>query len=86
MDRKFDAKDYQQNPGKYRLFSTAQIATHVFTQDGANDLPEGKHVAIAFRCEAPNPLYRRVEPVYHVTGDGIEPRDLYANALKNFVL
>lgn len=81
MDRKFDAKDYQQNPGKYRLFSTAQIATHVFTQDGEADLPEGKHVAIVFRCEAMNRLFRRVEPVYHVEG-----RDLYASALKNFVL
>ena len=79
----YDAKDFAAKPGKYRLFQTARIAKHVFTCDGEHDLPQGEHVGIEFRCEAFNPLYRRMEPVYHIKGKG---RDLYANALSDFVL
>ncbi len=83
MDRKYDPKDYAANPAKYRLFKTAQIATHLLTNNGEHDLQEGQFVAIEFRCEAPNPLYRRREPVYTIKGTG---RDLYANALMNLCL
>ena len=88
MDRKYDAKDYAQNPGKYRLFKTAQIACNVLTHNGAQDIPQGAHVAIEYHCEAFNALFRRKEPVYKVSGPAFkEPfRVLYANTLKNFVL
>lgn len=79
----YDAKDFAANPGKYRLFQTARIAKHVFTQNGDQDLKKGEHVAIEFRCEAFNALYRRTEPVYTIKG---KDRDLYANALGDFVL
>jgi len=82
-DSKYDAADFSQNPKKYELFQTAQIAANVFSHDGEQDLPEGKHVAIQYRCTAFNRLYRRNEPVYTIVGTG---RDLYANTLKNFVL
>lgn len=83
MNDKYDPKDYAQNPGKYRLFQTAQIAAHVFNHNGEQDLPEGQFVGIKFRCEAYQPMYRRMEPVYTIVGTD---RDLYANALMNFVL
>lgn len=79
----YDAKDFAANPGKYRLFQTARIAKHVFTHNGEHDLPEGEHVGIVFRCEAFNPMFRRMEPVYTIKG---KDRDLYANALGDFVL
>ncbi len=79
----YDPKDFAQNPGKYRLFKTAVIAKHILTCNGEHDLPQGQHVAIAYRFDALNPLYRRREPVYTIVGTG---RDLYANCLADFVL
>lgn len=78
---KYDHADFKANPDKYRLFSTAEIATHFFTENGADDLREGEIVAIKFRCVAPNRLRMRMEPVYTVKG-----RDVYASALRRFVL
>lgn len=83
MDRKFDLKDFQANPGKYELFKTAQIAAHIFTNNGEQDLAAGQYVGIKYRCSAFNRMYRRTEPVYTIIG---ADRDLYANALMNFVL
>lgn len=79
----YDAKDFAENPGKYRLFKTAVIAKHVFTENGEHDLREGQHVGIKFRCVNKNPLYRRYEPIYTIIGTD---SDLYANCLKDFVL
>jgi len=79
----YDAKDFEANPGKYRLFKTAIIAKHILTCNGEHDLPQGEHVGIEFTYEAFNPLYRRMEPVYCIKGTD---RYLYANALSDFVL
>lgn len=79
--RNYDPKDFAANPGKYRLFKTATLRTHVFTENGANDLSEGAIVALAYVGEAYNPLYRRNEPLYRV-GDNT----LYANAFTGFTL
>ena len=83
MDRKFDRADFESNPAKYELFRTAQIATHVFTNNGEHDLEQGQFVRIQFRCVAFNRLYRRNMPVYTIEGTG---RDMYANTLMNFTL
>jgi len=80
---KFDTKDYAANPGKYRLFQTARIASNVFTHNADNDLREGEYVGIKYFCDAYNKLYRRTEPVYHIIGKDC---DLYANALADFCL
>jgi hypothetical protein len=82
---RFDHKDFAANPAKYRLFRTARIASHIFTENGEHDLAEGTIVGITYRFDAYNAMYRRTEPVYTLTG--MSPhRDLYANALSNFVL
>jgi hypothetical protein len=87
---KYDPKDFAANPGKYRLFKTATIAKHIFTCDGDDDLSEGLHVGIEYRCEAFNKLFGRFEPVYTIIntehGKVSGQRDLYANTLMNFVL
>jgi hypothetical protein len=87
---RFNATDYQQNPGKYKAFKTAQIAENIVTHNGEHDLAEGTYVCIQYRCEAFNALYRRMEPVYTIlsTQHGYVDlrRDLYANSLMNFVL
>ena len=80
---RYDPKDYAANPGKYRLFRTARVATNMFTHDGVNDLRVGEHVAIEYRLSALNKLYRREEPVYTIVGKDC---DLYANALCDFCL
>lgn len=80
---RFRHADYLAHPAKYRLFKTATIAAHILTQNGEHDLPQGEIVAIEYRCDAFNPLYRRTEPVYSIKGTG---RDLYANALADFCL
>ena len=79
----YDHKDFEQNPGKYRLFKSAVIAKHVHTENGEHDLHQFQHVCIAYRFDALNPLYRRREPVYTIVGTD---RDLYANCLADFVL
>jgi hypothetical protein len=82
----YDAKDFARDPEKYRLFKTAQIARHVFTNNGEFDLPEGKYVELRYRCTARNQLFRRDEPVYTVTADDKEWGDIYGNALTGFTL
>lgn len=81
--RKFDYTDYTANPGKYRLFKTARIATHLFTNNGEHDLHEGTFVGITYHCTARNQLYRRDEPLYRLSGSN---RIVYANVLCDFVL
>lgn len=85
---KFNHADYQANPGKYRLFKTATIAGNIVTHNGEHDLPEGQIVGVKYRFDAFNAMYRRTEPVYTVTGPfgSLASRDLYANALADFVL
>jgi len=86
----YDKNDYFQNPGKYKLFRSARIARHVFTENGTHDLKAGEFVAIKYRCEALNKMYGRYEPVYTIvnTEHGVpsEARDIYANNLASFVL
>ena len=80
---KFSHTDYQANPGKYRLFNTAVVASHIFTNNGENDIESGTVVGIEFMRDAFNAMYRRTEPVYSIKGFG---RHLYANCLADFVL
>ena len=86
----YNPKDYFENPGKYKLFRSARIASHVFTENGAADLAAGEYVSIKYRCEAFNKLYGRYEPIYTIvnTEHGVpsEARDVYANTLTNFIL
>ena len=84
----YSAKDYFENPGKYKLFRSARIARHVFTENGAADLAAGEFVSIKYRCEALNKMYGRYEPIYTITRTerGPENRDVYAHTLTNFVL
>lgn len=84
---KYDAKDFAQNPGKYALFCTAEVAAHIATENAENDLREGEIVGIKYFAIARNHLYRRDEPVYAVTRqDGTFYGHVYANSLRNFVL
>jgi hypothetical protein len=86
----YDKNDYFENPGKYKLFRSARIARHIFTENGDNDLKAGEFVSIKYRCEALNRMYGRYEPVYTIvnTEHGVpsEARDVYANNLASFVL
>lgn len=82
----FDHTDFVQNPKKYELFKTAEIAKNVFTNNGENDLPEGEIVGIQYFTTARNQIYRRMEPVYSVTVNGKFWGQVYANTLRNFVL
>lgn len=82
----FDHSDYTRNPGKYELFRTARINTHVFTENGVDDLQEGQYVAVQFLRHAWNAMRRRQEPVYSVTIGGKVWGYMFANALGNFVL
>ena len=77
----FSLKDFQANPGKYRLFKTAVVAKNFPTID----IPVGTIVKIQWfdnkvNASAPgNPL----EPVYEVQGF---KHYVYANALSDFCL
>ena len=82
---KFDHKDFAANPEKYKFFSTARVASHIFTNNGTHDIAEGTVLGIKYRCTVWNGLYRRNEPVYSATVAG-EHRDLFANCLSDFVL
>ena len=77
---KFDHRDYQANPAKYRLFKTAIVRNTIINCDGG--VNAGTRVSLEFLGDIWNQLYRRHEPVYRLnTGDTV-----YANALENFVL
>jgi len=79
--RKFDHADYAANPGKYRLFKTADMATTLFANNEP-DLPADTPVGLTFFADAYNGVYRRTMPVYTLhTG-----HQVFATALKNFVL
>jgi hypothetical protein len=83
----YQQKDFETNPAKYTMFSTAVVAKNVFTENGANDLPVGTHVAVKYHATVRNQLFRRDEPVYAIYKQGGEFwGHLYANALDNFVL
>ena len=78
---KFDHADYAANPGKYRLFKTADMATTLFANNEP-DLPIDTPVGLTFFADAYNALYRKTLPVYTLhTG-----HQVFATALKNFVL
>lgn len=82
----FDHSDYTRNPGKYELFRTARVNTHVFTENGADDLQEGQYVAVQFLRHAWNGMRHRDEPVYTVTANGTVWGCLFGNVLTDFVL
>lgn len=83
MNNRFNHADYVKNTGKYNLYKTAVVASHIFTENGIDDLKEGQIVGIEYVGEARNQLYRRNEPLYRIKGTS---HTLYANALGDFVL
>ena len=77
---KFDHNDYQQNPGKYRLFKTAELRFTIINE--GDGVPAGTIVGIEYCGDVYNRLHRRTEPVYRLsTGD-----NSFANGLQNFTL
>lgn len=82
----YDHTDFVRNPGKYRLYSTAVIARHIFTENGDDDLAPGTIVRVKFDRVARNQLHKRDEPVYRVEAQGEFQGYFYANVLTNFVL
>lgn len=80
-----DIQNYQFNNRPYEQYRAAQIAKHIITHNGENDLPVGMTVNIRFVKHAYNALFRRYEPVYEVEADGKPWGHLYGNALKGFV-
>lgn len=84
--RPYDHADFSANPGKYQLFKTARIASHVFTENGHADMPAGECVGVQYLLTAYNALRRRNEPVYAVKcGDTIRG-SFYGSTLADFVL
>lgn len=84
--RPYNHNDFVVNPGKYELFRTARIASHVFTENGYADMREGDFVGVRYLLTAYNALRRRNEPVYAVKhGDAIRG-SFYASTLADFVL
>ena len=81
--RPYDPRDFATNPRKYELFKTATIARDIITHNGDDDIKAGTHVGIEYFRTAPNPLFRREEPVYRLAGT---QRHLYANCFADFVL
>jgi len=82
----FDHADFETNPKKYELFRTARVESHVFTDNGEDDLAAGQFVAIRHIRNAYNGLRRRVEPVYSVTTGGGVWGVMFANNLSDFTL
>lgn len=83
--RRFDYLDFSANPGKYRLFATARIAGHLFTENGESDAEAGTYVSLQYLNTVRNQMFRREEPIYMATAKGKE-WTLYASALADFCL
>lgn len=84
--RPYDYNDFVVNPGKYELFRTARIASHVFTENGYADMQAGDFVGVRYLLTAYNPSRRRNEPVYAVKHGGTIRGSFYASTLADFVL
>lgn len=83
---RYDHRDFLASPGKYRLFTSARMATHLVTHNGEGDIEQDAAVSVAYRRDALCPLRRRVEPVYGVQGEGGQYAELFASSLKDFIL
>ena len=72
---------------KCPLYKTAELATHVFTNNGDDDLSAGTIVGVSYIGQQLNQMHKRDEPVFAVTLQGGRFwGHLYANALDRFVL
>ena len=81
---RFDHADFVANAKKYEQFRTASVVSHVFTENGLDDLEAGQPVAIRFiRC-AYNGLRHRDEPVYGITTGGKSWGVMFASTLADF--
>ena len=78
---KYDHSDFLANPRKYEIYSSAEVARHLFGETG-EDVPEGTPVGVQFMGVVLNQLYKRQEPIYKLTTGHV----VYANALACFVL
>lgn len=78
---KYDHSDFLANPRKYEIYSSAEVARHLFCENG-DDVPEGTPVGVQFMGVVRNQLYKRDEPIYKLTTGHV----VYANALACFVL
>ena len=68
------------------MFRTARVKSHVFTDNGEDDLAAGQFVAIRHNRNAYNGVRRRTEPVYSITTGGGVWGVMFANNLSNFTL
>ena len=82
----FDYADFQKNAPKFENYKTARVASHVFTENGEDDLEAGQFVAVRFMQNAYNGLRHRVEPVYSITTGGKVWGVMFASNLSDFVL
>ena len=82
----FSHSDFEANPKKYELFKTARVASHVFTENGSDDLAKGQFVAVRHIRNAYNGLRHRMEPVYTITASGKVWGVMFASNLSDFVL
>lgn len=82
----FNHSDFQANPKKYESVKTARVASHVFTENGSDDLEKGQFVAVRHIRNAYNGLRRRTEPVYSVTTGGKVWGVMFASNFSDFVL
>jgi hypothetical protein len=78
---RYDHSDFLENPKKYQLYTSAEVARHLFGENG-QDVPEGTPVGVKFVGVVRNQLYRRDEPIYQLTTGHV----VYANCLSCFVL
>lgn len=85
MSRTYDHADFVANPRKYKLFKSADMATNLFGENGA-DIAAGTPVGIKFLGVRRNQLYKRDEPIYEITSGANGYHVVYANALTSFVL
>lgn len=78
---RYDHSDFVANPKKYQLYTSAEVAYHLFGENG-QDVPEGTPVGVKFAGVVRNQLYRRDEPIYKLTTGHV----VYANCLSSFVI
>ncbi len=78
---RYDHSDFLENPKKYQLYTSAEVARHLFGEDGQG-VPEGTFVGVKFVGVVRNQLYRRDEPVYQLTTGHV----VFANCLSFFIL
>lgn len=71
---------------KAKLYVTAKVRSHIFTNNGERDIPTGDYVAIRYIGERMHPWFHAAEPMFLATHNGEEWGALGADALEEFCL